>query len=399
MILEIPIKFTEKFGKVRKSTIKNMVITLQGIFHAKSVNLAEVKDELPRLLENKTNSESNYKRLIRFFQIPDEEKKILIPQLLQIGIELISKIDKNINHYYLIPSTREKNGKEWIHLLSLCLVVNGVSIPLFWEDLKKRGHSSQDERKKYFNKILQLYNLSNKCILADREYVGQDFFDYLTNKKIRFVIRLKKKTYRDIVNDNCHQVKTKESKQQNLRYSKMERLARLPKYAQTGVSKFIEINNKKYLFIIKKNETWKIGDNANEELIYLITSLNRKRKAIKAYKFRWSIECCFKHLKTKGFDLEDVNVKGELKVMLMVALVSFLYTLCVLQGLIQRVKIKKGDWKKYKTEQGDKFYLAKSFFKKGREILMVTIKSLKDFVTFIYKLLHYDFIPFCGFVQ
>ena len=78
----------------------------------------------------------------------------------------------------------------------------------------------------------------------------------------------------------------------------------------------------------------------DEELIYLITSLNKKRKAIKAYKFRWSIECCFKHLKTKGFDLEDVNVKGELKVMLMVALVSFLYTLCVLQGLIQRVKIK-----------------------------------------------------------
>lgn len=58
-ILQIPIKFTEKFGEVRKSIIKNMVITLQGIFHAKSVNLAEVKDELPRLLENIWQSQEN----------------------------------------------------------------------------------------------------------------------------------------------------------------------------------------------------------------------------------------------------------------------------------------------------------------------------------------------------
>jgi hypothetical protein len=104
-------------------------------------------------------------------------------------------------------------------------------------------------------------------------------------------------------------------------------------------------------------------------------------------------------LKTKGFDLEQVNLKGHLKIMLIVAIVSFLYTLCVIQGLLPSKKLKSSDWKKYKSNQGYKIYLAKSFFKRGREILARTIFDFNDFVTLLFNNIKPRKVPKKLFVQ
>lgn len=401
MTLEIPVKISDKFPEVRPSVLKNMIITLQGIFKAKSVNLVEVSEELPQILNTKeVQVDSHYRRLTRFFNISDKEKEHLIPNLLKLGQSLlVAKKSHLVNCYLTLDGTKWQDGDKWIHLLCLCMVVNGVSIPLCWEDLSKKGHSSQDERIAYFETALKTYDLSGKCLLADREYIGRDFFDFLCDNKINFVIRLKKGIYVDEVNQNLYKNSNPQARQQHLRYSAMERKAKLPKYHNTGVSKQIKINGRKYLFIIKKNTNWKIGDNPNDELIYLLTTLTKKRKAIKAYGIRWSIECCFKHLKTKGFDLEQVNLKGSLKIMLIVAMVSFLYTICVVQGLLQSRKSKTSDWKIFKTDKGTKKYLAKSFFKKGKELLARRLFQFNDFVTILFEMIRPRKVPENLFVQ
>lgn len=397
MVLQINDKLTSYFREIKKSTVKNAFITLQGIFKAKSVNLNEVKLALPEILDNRTTDiESHYRRLTRFFNLPNEEKEELSKSLLCVSLVLLGKSKKNLNKSYLtLDGTKWEFNDTYIHLLTLCIVVNGVSIPIWWEDLSKKGHSSQEERLTFFKKALSHYNLRGKCLLADREYIGRDWFDFLRSKGIEFVIRLKKGIYKAEI-DNWTAHTTNKETAQHLRYSGLEHRAKSLKYHRKGVAKEFFINDNKYLFVIVRNHNWKVGDNPNEELLYLITTLNKRTKVIKAYSLRWSIECCFKSLKSKGFDLESVNVKGEEKIFLMVALVSFLYTLCVIQGLrIGRI-LKKSDTKRFADGS---ISLAKSYFKRGKEELRKLLFNIIDFVTFINKLMKAVKPPINLFVQ
>jgi len=386
MILSIKDKFKEYFPKLKSTVLKNVLIVAFGIFKAKSVNLNEVKLELPSILNNKkTSLDSHYRRLTRFFTLSDEEKSGLSEALLKASLRMLGRKKKHLQSSYLTLDGT----------LSLCVVVNGVSIPIWWKDLSKKGHSSQKERLEFFKKTLVHYNLKNKCLLADREYIGKEWFDFLSSHEIDFVIRLKKGIYREEVDNWTTRTSNKETAQ-HLRYSALERRARQAKYARKGVAKEVWIEGRKYLLVIIRNRTWKIGDDPKEELLYLLTTLNKRTKAIKAYKVRWSIECCFKHLKSKGFDLESVNVKGEKKIFLMVAIVSFMYTLCVVQGLLQGKKLRKSQ---FKTFADGTITLSKSYFKQGREILHQTLFNIHDFVTFINHIFRYLKVPKFLFVQ
>lgn len=396
--MKIPTKIMEYFSEQKESVIKNALIVAQGIFKAKSVNLKEVKDELPDILKNKkTQPESNYRRLTRFFEMPDEEKEALFKDMLKASLSMIqAKKAHLVNAYLTIDGTKWQGPEGFIHLLSLCIVVNGVSIPLWWEDLAKKGHSSQVERIAFFKKALALYDLKKKCLLGDREYIGRDFLVFLTEMELKLTIRLPKGVYSNEVNEAVFRSTDKQCKQQHLRYSAMERKAKMPIHATTGVSKRIKIEGKPYLFIIVRNQNWKPGDDPNEELLYLITTLDKKKKAIKAYRIRWSIECCFKHLKSKGFDLEAINVRGDLKIMLMVSLVSFMYTICVVQGIFQLKFPKKSDFTRYKD---GKIFLTRSYFKKGKAFLRTKLCDLIDFVTFLIEAFHNKNVPKFLFVH
>lgn len=308
--------------------------------------------------------------------------------------------------YLTLDGTKWEYDDTFIHLLTLCIVVDGVGIPIWWEDLSKEGHSSQAERLSFFKKALERYDLRGKCLLADREYIGRDWFSFLRQKgivpiAIGIVIRLKKGIYRNEVDAWTARSTNKETAQ-HLRYSALEHRAKLSKYHGKGVAKEVYIEDEKYLLVVVRNQNWKTGDNPNEELLYLLTTLNKRTKAIKAYKIRWSIECCFKCLKSKGFvpiaiGMEAINVKGDEKIFLMVALVSFLYTLCVIQGLeIAKKSSKKSDLKRFKNGT---VTLAKSYFKRGKEELKKFLYNIFDFVTFISKLLTAAKPPINLFVQ
>ncbi|MFK7949819.1 MAG: hypothetical protein AB8G11_19670, partial [Saprospiraceae bacterium] len=84
------------------------------------------------------------------------------------------------------------------------------------------------------------------------------------------------------------------------------------------------------------------------------------------------------------------------KIFLMVALVSFLYTLCIIQGLKVGKKVKKSDTKQFKDGS---ITLTKSYFKRGKEELRKILFNIFDFVTFINKSLRTVKPPINLFVQ
>jgi len=80
----------------------------------------------------------------------------------------------------------------------------------------------------------------------------------------------------------------------------------------------------------------------------------------------------------------------------MVSLVTFMYTLCVVQGLFQLRIPKKSDWRKYKD---GKVFLAKSYFRTGKAFLRTIFCTLSDFVTFLNGFLNPKNVLNIVFVQ
>ncbi|MBL7977628.1 MAG: hypothetical protein JNN12_04745 [Bacteroidetes Order II. Incertae sedis bacterium] len=72
-------------------------------------------------------------------------------------------------------TTWDFNGGH-IHYLVLSILVRGVSIPIYFADLEKAGASNQEERTTFIKRVLGKLCIEGMTLIADREYVGEDWF-------------------------------------------------------------------------------------------------------------------------------------------------------------------------------------------------------------------------------
>lgn len=181
-------KFTPSFLDFRKSTIQNLFLVCNAVLKSRSTNLNVIKDYLPDLLQNqKTLEISHYKRLIRFFKI--NKPDLLMRCILKWVYQLLSDNVK----YLILDATLWERGNKQVHLLTLCVVYKHVAIPIYWHQLDKNGgHSSQEDRQKLIIEASEMFNLSDKILLADREFVGDEWLKFLKDRDIDFIIRLSK---------------------------------------------------------------------------------------------------------------------------------------------------------------------------------------------------------------
>ena len=136
-----------------------------------------------------------------------------------------------------------------------------------------------------------------------------------------------------------------------------------------------------YTFVMIKNQKY----DPKEPYIYFISDLQDARAIANHYLKRWKIECCFKHLKTNGFNIEDINLKIDEKIELMMGVLAMVYIMAVKEGLLSH-KRKPIPWKKYKD---GKIYLSISIFRLGMAIiqaLFTKINKLFDYVADQLKL-------------
>ena len=359
-------QFSKYFLDFRDSLIESgappdLLLVCNTIIISRSTNLSVMKDYLPQLLENeKTVSCSHYKRLIRFFNISESANNKLIDCILGMIYKTLSGNVK----YLILDGTQWKRGKKCIHLLTLCIVYNGIAIPIYWHQLNKNGgHSSEEDRQKLFTEASERYQLSGKILLADREFIGEKWLSFLVSKKIDFIIRMSKTCYKKPISESLGFV-----------YSKLEKMAIKSKKTKKSVLKQFQMKDNTYSVVIVKNDK----DDPLEPLVYFISTLQDKTQVLDGYRIRWQIEICFKHLKSNGFHLEDLNFSKDSKICLMVALVVMAYVLSIqLGGTPQGLENKVEKKKIYKNKPSR---LAISYFRQGLSIIKAKIWSLRMFI-------------------
>lgn len=354
------VKVTKELPKWNKTCVKNILILAQGILLKETVCLNKIKGAVGGITgKSSTQPDSHYKRLIRIFD--DFSYGSLWIELLQFVFRLL----RLKSDYLLLDGTSWEKGGRQFHFLTLCVVYQGVAIPIYWEDLQKKGTSNVEERKQMLEKAMKYYNLEGKILIADREYIGEDWFSFLKENNIDFVIRLRKKNYKEAVNAAAGKS-----------YGSIERkLLRSRKVGKT-LGKAILLQGHCFSFVVLKNPK----PDAAEPLIYLLSSLEEAPARIAAhYPIRWQIETCFRHLKSNGFNLEEMNLEGEKRSRLMMAVVVFAYTLSVCEGLKE---YKKVPVKKYKNGLETK---ACSAFRIGLNKLTVFCYNMEAFLAYLIE--------------
>lgn len=370
---------TEKITELPKNTLKNTLIVCQAILHAGTVNLNKAKNSVPHVRGSGSGSNhGDYKMLTRYFnqgKLDSEEDRERYEQLMQ-GLralcwmalfEQCQRLGARRPKCLLLDGTKWDFGDQSIHLMTLCALVGDVAIPIWWEDLGKAGHSSQEERMEMLGKAMEKYGLTGMTLLADREYVGKEWFKYLASKGLRFVIRVKEGIYHQEVDAGGGRT------WQQLKYL----AARKAKGKK--VSKKIELAGLSLHYIVLKNPR----PGAEDELVYMLTNLDSPTKASRLYEWRWQIEVCFKHLKSNGVNLEAMNVQGKEKRHLMMAIAVLVYILAIREGMI---KERRSGIRWVIDKASGYEYRAVSVFLKGLDILRRKVLNLVQFKRYLHNI-------------
>jgi hypothetical protein len=110
---------------------------------------------------------------------------------------LISKIifsllpEKN-NLVLILDRTNWQFGDKNINILMLGVSYKNVAFPLMFRMLDKRGNSNTQERIALVEDFISYFGKDViDCLLADREFIGEDWLNFLNTNGIRYHIRIR----------------------------------------------------------------------------------------------------------------------------------------------------------------------------------------------------------------
>jgi len=168
------------WNKARMTLFAKMLLAL---IVTRTVNLNKIACVMP----GEAEQSSRYRRLQRFFSGFTINLDMIAGFIFQLFFIAGGQ------WYLTLDRTNWQWGKSDINILTLAIAFKGIAIPIYWELLDKKGNSDTQERKAILEKFINRFG--KECIagiLADREFIGHDWFAWLLKEKISFYIRVKK---------------------------------------------------------------------------------------------------------------------------------------------------------------------------------------------------------------
>jgi len=317
--------------------INVLSVTLAGFF-GESMNLARIKffglfisalckvqtvcfERIAAGFDSNAKVDSSLRRIQRFIS-----EYVLDTDL--IARFVFSLLPHKPPYRLAMDRTNWKFGSTDINILVLAIVYKGVAFPLLFTMMPKFGNSSTQERKDLMDHFIRLFGVETiECLLADREFIGQDWLEYLNHLGISYHIRIRENFWVDIPR-NGHRVKafwlfTHLRNNQHAFYRQIVRIKGQLCYLSAS-----KVRNKKGL-----------------PEFQIIVSYNKPEYANPLYRERWQLECAFKALKSSGFNIEKTHLTDldRLKKLFALVLVAFawVYKAGIHLDSLNPIKIKR----------------------------------------------------------
>lgn len=258
-----------------KARIHCLAQILQALLQVRTVNLTQIS----AAFQTDVKEESCYRRICRFFTGFSFDMSI-------ITIMIVSLFPLEGKWLLILDRTNWKWGKAPINILMLSIAYKGISLPLFWSALDLEGNSTTGERITILKRVLERFGVEKiEAFTADREFVGKEWFDFLVEQKVPFIIRGK----------GCF-------KADGIRGEGQERIDTLCK----GLGRKQILNHRITLWGLPLYVSIEKRRGAKEPMIVLSNAIFEN--ALRLYRKRWEIETMFSCLKTRGFRLEDTHI-------------------------------------------------------------------------------------------
>ena len=268
-----------------KSRLETLSWLIIGLVNARTVNLSHLASQC----SGRAQVASSYRRLQRFFQYVRLEGDWL-------ALATVKLLKLREPWTLCLDRTNWKVGRYEVNILMLAVAGPRFRVPLMWTVLDKLGTSNQAERIALMQRYLALFGSGSIAwLLADREFVGGRWMEFLLQNNIFFAIRVKEDSHIRVRDGRRYQLRSL------LRKPIGFKLLRSQPARLEGIDESLGTP----LNLAAKRL-------ADGEL--LIIASNRPGKtALKAYRRRWQIECLFGDSKTRGLNMEDTRLTQPAK--------------------------------------------------------------------------------------
>lgn len=348
----------------------NELVSILNVHFKSKINLARVKfiamfimalckvqtvtfHKIASAIDSPSKSDSCLRRLQRFiadFSLDSD----LIARLIFSILPFQNKIQLSLDR------TNWKFGTIDINILMLGVVYNGVAFPLLFSLLPKRGNSNTKERITIINRYISLFSYDTiECLVADREFIGQDWLEFLNKKKIRYYIRIRN-NFKVFI----------PSKNKEVKASWLFNTGKINEFI--FYPKIVKVNGE-YCYLS--------GSKLNGNDYLIIVSFNKPENAREFYKQRWQIEMCFKSMKSSGFDIEKTHLTNLGRIEKLVSLIMIAFIWCYKVGIYLHENIKLIIIKKHGRK-------AESIFKYGlKHVSSFLLNPMNRDITELFKFL------------
>lgn len=207
----------------------------------------------------------------------------------------------------IMDRTNWQFGKHNINILMLAIRHNNIAYPLMFKLLDKKGNSNTKERKELLKQYIALFGTDSiTYLLADREFIGQQWLKFLDNQRIAYIIRV------------SHNFLIGRTRQKYV--SKLLVSLKQGDIYYTGRRQYM-LSNSCYITALHR-----LDKDGKADDVILISNL-KTQYALQYYQDRWQIECLFKGLKSSGFNFEETHVThfDRLERLLSVTMLAFVW--------------------------------------------------------------------------
>jgi hypothetical protein len=327
----------------RKKFISQFVI---GLIKSGNVQFKRVAEHL----NARAKISSNEVRIQDFFREVDLDY-VLVSTL------LLSLLPRRGKLRVCIDRTEWDFGTHQVNILMVTLGSADFALPIVWELLdNKSGNSSSEQRKDLLDELLILLDSGRiGLLIADREFIGREWFNYLKKKDIPFLVRMPK---------------------HHLIYRNDGRIQRVD---ELGLKINTPLLLKNCMMDGVLGHVW-VMLIKNGDYLFLFSTIKQPKFMGQMYRKRWTIEACFQNLKGRGFDLEKTHLKSNVKLKKLIALVSLAYGLCLNLGIYyhQNIEVIKCKNHGYKTN---------SFARKGIDLIREWTREYYPAPEFVPKIM------------
>jgi hypothetical protein len=340
---KLNLAFRCHFPQFKKNHFELVILVVLALIQAQTVLHSKLAERIPGLAQQS----SVLRRIERFFQSHPVTQADIAPLILAC-------FPKNEKLTFVLDRTNWKLGSQDINVLVLAVLYKNIAIPLIWDFLTHSGNSPTPMRIDLIDDLLTLVSPARvKVILGDREFVGKAWLNALWERGLSFCMRIKDDTRLD------------------------EQLAGVF-FSDLKVGTIIVMGHEMRCYGLPLNVSATLS---SENKRVMVASNLSSERLLEVYRTRWRIECLFRHLKTKGFNLESTHMVEQDKLERLICVLVMAYLWCVLLGKRQRIKKKKHG------------HLSKAVFRAGLErftrgmvqvgeLLEAFIKELIEVLTF-----------------